>query len=364
MGVDHEDFDDLPLSDDLDTPRGKFFAQFREQLENKMISEQKEIQKITQMKFQDFTISEYAKSNVMVKIDSEEKFSQKESQQKELILKELTKKLQEKLTFYEKDKDTQNSLLKEEKQKKMIRGELNEIISKNLKDDSNEFLKSLSDKISMNIVPVVDTVNTILENNLVDESKRNDLITIKTNIFEFLDSTSQIAEWQRLIQGDQSIHKTILNINEMINGIIKNQNLIANKKEIQIVFENNGAETIFADVNRISFVLNTLLKNSINLSIANSIIKIITHKSEKGITITLIHSGIGYPAKLLDEVFSTQKRITDPFTKDNELKTGLVISNIIIHNHKGELIIFSHPEKRTEASLTLPAPISFNSKKQ
>jgi|GEM_PF-4511812 len=357
------DLDDIPLLDDPDSPRGKFFAQFRKQLENNMISQQNKIQKITQMKFQDFAIPEYAKSDVIVKIDSDENFSQKESQQKELILKELTRKLQEKLSSYEKDKDDQNLLLKEEKQKKMIRGELNEIISKNLKDDSNEFLKSLSAKINMNIVPVIETVNTILENNLVDESKRNDLIKIKTNIFDFLDSTSQIAECQRLIQGDQSIHKTIVNVNQLINDILKNQNLIANKKGIKIIFENDNMETIFADVDRLTFVLNTLLKNNINSSIVNSMIKIIAHNTEKGATITLIDTGSGYASKLLDEVFSTTKRITDPFTKDNEIKTGLVISNIIIHNHKGELIISSQPGIRTETSLTLPVPISFTNKK-
>ena len=122
-------------------------------------------------------------------------------------------------------------------------------------------------------------------------------------------------------------------------------------------------ETIFADVDRLTFVLNTLLKNNINSSIVNSMIKIIAHNTEKGATITLIDTGSGYASKLLDEVFSTTKRITDPFTKDNEIKTGLVISNIIIHNHKGELIISSQPGIRTETSLTLPVPISFTNKK-
>ena len=94
------------------------------------------------------------------------------------------KKLQQKLTSYEKDKDKQKLLIKEEEQKKKISQELIKIVSKNYKKDSEGFLQSISDKINMNIVPVINTINQILETNIVDENKKEHLETMKSNLFD------------------------------------------------------------------------------------------------------------------------------------------------------------------------------------
>lgn len=349
----------MPPIDNLDEPpKEKFRNMFSRKLDEQMNKKQNGIQKITQMQFHDFEIKGYVKSDIKVKIDSHEKFSQKELEQKELILIGLTKKLQQKLTSYEKDKDDQKLLLKEEEQKKKISQELIQIVSKNYKKDSEGFLQSISDKINMNIVPVINTINQILETNIVDENKKEHLETMKVNLFEFLDDTSQIAEYQRLVLDDSSIHKTIMNPDEIIGEILKRQKIMADKKGINITFENYKVETIFCDEYRISFVLNNLIRNSINSCEKNGEIKIIISNNEKGATIAVIDNGKGFSPEFLDEILSSTK-VTDPFAKGNEVKAGMVISRIIIHNHQGEFMVISQPGQKTEVSFNLPAQMSF-----
>jgi len=349
------------MDDESDeTPREKFAKNVCKKLEEQSDTQKMGIQKMTKIHYDYFHNKYYAQSSYKVKIDSHVNFSRKEREQKELILKELTKKLKEKLTSYEKEKDTRELLLKEEEQKKVISQELNQIISKNYQKDSEEFLQSLSDKMNMNIVPAINTINQILETDIVDEGKKEHLKTIKSNLLEFLDDASRIAEYQRLVQGDKSIHKIILNPNEIVGKILKIQKPMADKKGIKITFENYKVETIFCDEYRISFVLNNLIGNSINSCEKNGEIKIIINNNEKETTISIIDNGKGFSPELLDEVCFSTRKITEPFAKENEIKSRLIISRIIIHNHKGEFNIFSQPGQKTEVSLTLPLRMNFS----
>ena len=355
--------DDPPIRDLSKSPRDKFADLFNKNLEEIMENKQKEVQKITQMKFHDFNYKQYVKSNIKVKIDSHEKFSRKELEQKELILKGLTEKLQERLTTYEKGNKNQNSLLKEEEQKKVISQELNQIVSKNYKKESENFIQILSDKMNMNIVPAITTINQILATDIVDENKKAHLENIKSNLLEFLDDASRISEYQRLAEGDQAIHKTVVNVHEFIEKIVSKQKLLSNKKEVIITIENYDVETIFCDEYRISFVLNNLIRNSINSCEKNKEIKIIFNSNEKGATISVVDNGRGFTPEFLDEILSSSKKIIDPFAKENEIKANMIISRIIINNHKGEFNAISQPGQNTEISFDLPAPLSFSTKK-
>ena len=84
--------DDLPSNGDLSKPtREKFRIMFSRELDEQMNKKQNGIQKITQMQFHDFEIKGYVKSDIKVKIDSHERFSRKELEQKELIIIGITK---------------------------------------------------------------------------------------------------------------------------------------------------------------------------------------------------------------------------------------------------------------------------------
>jgi len=343
------------------TPKAKLFEQFNDELKKEQDNNLNEIQQFTRMKFHDFHYSKYAKSETTVKIDSHEKFSRKELEQKELILKELTKRLQQKLTSYEKDKGNQKLLLKEEEQKKIISQELNQIVSKNYKDESKDLLQILSDKININIVPAITTINQILETGVIDESE-NHLKTIKANLYEFLNESARISEYQRLIQDEQSIIKIVVNTNKMIGKVLTKQKIMADRKGIKIIFENHDVETLLCEESRILFVLNSLIGNSIKLCEKNSEIKIIVNKFKKGALIAIIDTGNGFSPKFLDEILSDAPKMKNPFAKENEIKMNMIISRMIIHNHKGEFVVISQPRQKTEVSFNIPAGISFSNK--
>lgn len=319
----------------------------------------KKTQKITQMKFHDFKYPVPIKSTNKVKISSHTEFSQKEIKQKEMILKELTKALQQKLSSYQKNENTQKLLLKEEEQKKKISQEMNQMISKNHKEGVEEFLQTISNKMNMNIVPAINTINQILESTNIDNDKKSNLEEIKTNLFEFLDDSSRITEYQRLIQGDKEIHKTIVNIETMIRKVFDQCQSIAMNKNVKFIFENHSVETIFCDESRIPFVLNSLIKNSIDLCERNSDIKISITGTEEQTSFSIISKGKGFSHEFLDEVLSNVKKIKNPFDKNNEIKTNIIISRMIIQNHQGELSIISQPEQKTEVSFTLPSRIMY-----
>ena len=305
---------------------------------------------------------EYEKSDIKIKIDSQEKFSQKELEQKEMILKEMNKKLQQKLAFYEKESAKQKSLLKEEEQKKVIGKGLNQTVSKNHKKETKKFLKDMIGNININIIPAVNSINQILKTDGVDENKKEHLKNIKTNLYDFLNDASLITEYQRIVQGDKSIHKIIVEPKKIIEKILSWQKRNADEKGVKITFENHNVKTIFCDEYKISLILNNLIKNSIDSCNKNSEIKIIVNENEKEGSISIVDTGNGFSSEFINEILSNQK-ITNPFAKENEIKTSMIILRMIIQNHGGRFKIVSQPGQKTEVSFTLPSRIAFSNKK-
>jgi len=91
----------------------------------------------------------------------------------------------------------------------------------------------------------------------------------------------------------------------------------------------------------------------------NGEIKIITSNNKKGVTIAVIDNGKGFSPEFLDEILSSTKKVTDPFAKEHEVKTSMIISRMVIHNHQGEFMVISQPGQKTEVSFNLPAQMSF-----
>lgn len=155
-----------------------------------------------------------------------------------------------------------------------------------------------------------------------------------------------------LSMNKQKLNKDILDINMLLDEVIKSMDLLFKNKNIKIDSKIPEDEIyINADYNRLTQVFINIFKNSIEAldNKKNPIIKIWMELEKKYINIYIKDNGIGISKELL-------KKIKEPFytTKLKGTGLGVSLSNEIIKAHKGKMKYESKDNLYTLVKVTLP----------
>lgn len=150
----------------------------------------------------------------------------------------------------------------------------------------------------------------------------------------------------------QIINKDILDINMLLDEVIRSMELLFKNKKIKI--QNSISEDeiyINADYNRLTQVFINIFKNSIEAleNKTNPTIKIWTEIEKNYINIYIKDNGVGMSKEEL-------KKIKEPFytTKQKGTGLGVSLSNEIIKAHKGKLKYMSKQNEYTLTVVSLP----------
>ena len=148
------------------------------------------------------------------------------------------------------------------------------------------------------------------------------------------------------------INKDIIDINLLIEEVIKNIDMLCQKNNIQLTSKIIDDDIyINADYNRLTQVFINLLKNSIEAIPKDKNGKIIVHDriKENYIIITINDNGKGMSKELLN-------KIKEPFytTKQRGTGLGVSLSDQIIKAHNGTLSYESKEGEYTKVTIILP----------
>lgn len=148
------------------------------------------------------------------------------------------------------------------------------------------------------------------------------------------------------------INKDIVDINLLIEDVIKNMEMLCQKSNINLISKIIDDDIyINADYNRLTQVFINLLKNSIEAIPENKKGKIlVTEKIKDGnIIVTIKDNGKGMNKELLN-------KIKEPFytTKQKGTGLGVSLSDQIIKAHNGTLNYESKEDEYTKVTITLP----------
>ena len=148
------------------------------------------------------------------------------------------------------------------------------------------------------------------------------------------------------------INKDIIDINLLIEEVIKNIDMLCQKNNIKLTTKIIDDDIyINADYNRLTQVFINLLKNSIEAIPKDKNGKIIVHErmKENHIIITIKDNGKGMSKELLN-------KIKEPFytTKQRGTGLGVSLSDQIIKAHNGTLNYESKEGEYTKVTITLP----------
>jgi len=143
-----------------------------------------------------------------------------------------------------------------------------------------------------------------------------------------------------------------IDLNTVIEYVIKTHEKILNKKEIQISFKKVNDFKIIGDNDKLIEIFSNLIDNSIKYSEKNTKISIQGKKQNNLNIVSITDQGIGIPKEFIHRV--TERFFTvDPSKSRSVGGTGLGLAIVkhLISQHRGEMIINSDENKGTTIEL-------------
>ncbi len=146
-----------------------------------------------------------------------------------------------------------------------------------------------------------------------------------------------------------------VDINDLLELILKRLRPIASKKNIEMVLESFRPVTAEVDEGRLTLAFTNLVENAIKYNKENGWVHISLDADHKFFYIKVMDSGIGIPEEAMDYIFERFYRVDK--SHSNEIDgtgLGLAITRSAVLVHKGAIKVSSQVGEGTTFSLRIP----------
>lgn len=152
----------------------------------------------------------------------------------------------------------------------------------------------------------------------------------------------------------EPLHKSEVNLKEMVLTLICNVQAIAFKKNININYVLDDI-TAYVDEVKLSQVVTNILSNSIKYNEIGGIVQIGLYEEKDNVHIKIEDNGIGIGDEDINYIFERFYRGDKSRCKNNEgLGIGLTISKMIIEEHGGDIKVNTKLGKGSEFIILIP----------
>jgi PAS domain S-box-containing protein len=189
------------------------------------------------------------------------------------------------------------------------------------------------------------------------DCKLNKYIHImKQNCFRLLRLFNNLFYITEIDSGFVDLHLRNYNLAEIIEDITLSVAEFVKDKGISIDYESEVDELITAcDMEKIEKIVLNLLSNAIKFTKAGDRIKVLLHKENSKICISVKDNGIGIPEDKRDIIFQRFRQVDKSFTRNCEGSgIGLSMVKSLVAMHGGTIDVVSEQGKGSEFIVKLP----------
>ena len=226
---------------------------------------------------------------------------------------------------------------------------------KKLDKAKSEFLNIVSHELKTPLTALIAHLDVIddMKSNLTEEELRSlDVIRRNSNNLKML--ISNILEIARMESGKFELTKMEVNIKEVIEEVVKEVNILAKQKGLEIETDIKKLPRIKADDSRMKEVMNNLITNAIKFTEKGHIL-ISAKKKNKFIEVSVSDTGGGIPKDKMKNLFQKFYQVDASISRRyGGTGLGLSITKKIIEAHGGEISVKSRVGKGTTFTFTLP----------
>lgn len=152
---------------------------------------------------------------------------------------------------------------------------------------------------------------------------------------------------------DLNIEK--VNINELMESILKRLKPIADKKKVELVLETYRPIVAEVDEVKLSLALSNLVENGIKYNVEDGWVHVTLNADHKYFYVTVADSGVGIPKDSIDKIFERFYRVDKSHSREiGGTGLGLAITRNAIAMHRGAVKVKSEEQKGTTFSVRIP----------
>ena len=225
-----------------------------------------------------------------------------------------------------------------------------------LEESRQEFVSNVSHELKTPITSMkVLSESILMQDNVPVEMYREFMNDIVLEIDREAQIISDLLTLVKTDKGSDSLNIERVDINELMEVILKRLTPLAEKRSIEITFE--SFREVEADIDKVKFTLaiSNLIENGIKYNVDGGWIRVSLNADHKNLYIKVADSGVGIPEDCVEHIFERFYRVDKARSRDTGGSgLGLAISKNIIVMHKGIINVYSEPGKGTTFTVRVP----------
>jgi signal transduction histidine kinase len=153
--------------------------------------------------------------------------------------------------------------------------------------------------------------------------------------------------------GDMNISS--ININDLLEQILKRLSPIAKKNNIELIYESFRPVVAEVDEVKLSLAITNLIENAIKYNVTDGWVRVSLNADHKYFFIKVSDSGIGIPEEAQDYIFERFYRVDKARSRESGgTGLGLAITKNVIQMHRGAIKVYSKEGEGTTFNVRIP----------
>jgi signal transduction histidine kinase len=225
-----------------------------------------------------------------------------------------------------------------------------------LENSRQEFVSNVSHELKTPITSIKVLADSLLsQEDTPIELYREFLVDITEEIERENKIINDLLSLVKLDKAAGDMNISSVNINELLDQILKRLTPIAKKNNIEIIYESFRPVAADVDEVKLTLAITNLIENAIKYNVEDGWVRISLNADHKYFFIKVSDSGIGIPEEALDYIFERFYRVDKARSRESGgTGLGLAITKSVIQMHRGAIKVYSKEGEGTTFNVRIP----------
>lgn len=227
---------------------------------------------------------------------------------------------------------------------------------KKMDESRQEFVSNVSHELKTPITSIKVLSDAILaEENVPNEMYREFMTDIVAEMDRESGIINDLLTLVKLEKKTETMNVKKIDINMMVESALKRLKPIAEKKNIELVYE--SFKTVEAEIDEVKMgmAVNNLVENAIKYNVNDGWVRVSLNADYKFFYLKVSDSGIGIPKEAQEKIFERFYRVDKARSRESGgTGLGLSITYNIVIAHKGDIKVYSEVGEGSTFTVRIP----------
>lgn len=227
---------------------------------------------------------------------------------------------------------------------------------KKVEESRQEFVSNVSHELKTPMTSIKVLADSLMmQEDVPAELYREFMVDITDEIERENKIINDLLSLVRMDQKSGGMHIALVSINELLEIILKRIKPIAQKRNIELVFESFRPVMAEVDEVKLSLAISNLIENAVKYNVEEGNVRVSLNADHKFFYITVADSGIGIPEAAQPFIFDRFYRVDKARSRETGgTGLGLAITKSVVLRHKGAIKVYSRENEGTTFTVRIP----------